>query len=137
MSANPHANGGRLTHELALPDFRGSAVTVKEPICVASEATRVLGAWLRADRRHGLFNCYEAFIDIDVIDRVPGLGERAAYLRQEMVDARLQARAYTREYGEDAPEMRDWTWRGRGPDLAVDRATRRRSALNARTTSRR
>ena len=47
---------------------------------------------------------------MDVIDRVPGLGERAAGLRQEMVDARLAARAYTREHGEDAPSISDWTW---------------------------
>ncbi|MEV7010810.1 phosphoketolase family protein [Streptosporangium sp. NPDC051022] len=47
---------------------------------------------------------------IDVIDRVPGLAVRAAGLRQRMVDARLRARAYTREHGEDAPEIRDWTW---------------------------
>jgi xylulose-5-phosphate/fructose-6-phosphate phosphoketolase len=51
---------------------------------------------------------------MDVIDRVPGLGERCAGLRQEMVDARLAARAYTREHGEDAPEIRDWTWSGGG-----------------------
>ena len=38
---------------------------------------------------------------IDVIDRVPGLAERAAHLRQEMVDARLRGRAWTREHGED------------------------------------
>ncbi|MBV8431463.1 MAG: phosphoketolase, partial [Solirubrobacterales bacterium] len=49
---------------------------------------------------------------MDVIDRVPGLGERAAGLRQEMVDARLRYRAYTREVGDDAPEVRDWTWPG-------------------------
>ncbi len=47
---------------------------------------------------------------IDVIDRVPGLGGRAAHLRQLMVDRRLQARAYTRLEGEDAPEIRDWAW---------------------------
>jgi xylulose-5-phosphate/fructose-6-phosphate phosphoketolase len=49
---------------------------------------------------------------MDVIDRVPGLGERAAGLRQEMVDERLRARAYTREFGEDLPDVRDWTWPG-------------------------
>jgi xylulose-5-phosphate/fructose-6-phosphate phosphoketolase len=49
---------------------------------------------------------------MDVIDRVPELGQRAAHLRQEMVDARLWARAYTREYGEDPPDVRDWTWPG-------------------------
>ncbi|HZT16345.1 MAG TPA: phosphoketolase family protein [Gaiellaceae bacterium] len=47
---------------------------------------------------------------IDVIDRVPGLAPRAAHLRQELEDTRLQARAYTREQGEDPPEIRDWTW---------------------------
>jgi xylulose-5-phosphate/fructose-6-phosphate phosphoketolase len=47
---------------------------------------------------------------IDVIDRVPGLGSRAAHVRQEMVDARLRARIHTREHGEDAPEVADWTW---------------------------
>ncbi|HEX6473692.1 MAG TPA: phosphoketolase family protein [Candidatus Limnocylindria bacterium] len=47
---------------------------------------------------------------IDVIDRVPGLAERAAPVRKEMEERRVAARAYTRRHGEDAPEIRDWTW---------------------------
>jgi xylulose-5-phosphate/fructose-6-phosphate phosphoketolase len=47
---------------------------------------------------------------IDVIDRVPGLAEREAALRQEMVDSRLRARAWTREHGEDDPDIGDWVW---------------------------
>jgi xylulose-5-phosphate/fructose-6-phosphate phosphoketolase len=47
---------------------------------------------------------------IDVIDRVPGLGAEAAHIRQELEDARLRARAYTREHGEDDPAVRDWVW---------------------------
>jgi xylulose-5-phosphate/fructose-6-phosphate phosphoketolase len=47
---------------------------------------------------------------IDVIDRVPGLAAQAAHLRQEMVDRRLAARAWTREHGDDDPAIRDWTW---------------------------
>jgi xylulose-5-phosphate/fructose-6-phosphate phosphoketolase len=47
---------------------------------------------------------------IDVIDRVPGLGERAAGLRQEMVDARTAAQAHAREFGEDDPAIAGWTW---------------------------
>jgi xylulose-5-phosphate/fructose-6-phosphate phosphoketolase len=47
---------------------------------------------------------------IDVIDRVPGLGGHAALLRQEMEDTRLRHRAYTRQHGEDPPDVRDWTW---------------------------
>jgi xylulose-5-phosphate/fructose-6-phosphate phosphoketolase len=47
---------------------------------------------------------------MDVIDRVPGLGVRAAPLRQRMADARLAARRYTREHGEDVPEIANWAW---------------------------
>ena len=47
---------------------------------------------------------------IDVIDRVPGLGEREGMLRQDMQDARVRARAYTRAHGEDIPEVADWSW---------------------------
>ncbi len=47
---------------------------------------------------------------IDVIDRVPGLATRAGHVRQLMTDQRLEAVAYTREHGEDAPEIRDWAW---------------------------
>jgi xylulose-5-phosphate/fructose-6-phosphate phosphoketolase len=47
---------------------------------------------------------------MDVIDRVPGLGQRAAGVRQHMVDQRLRARAYTREHGEDHPDVSEWRW---------------------------
>ena len=47
---------------------------------------------------------------MDVIDRVPGLGSSAAVLRQRMGDARLAARAHTREHGEDDPAIAGWTW---------------------------
>ena len=47
---------------------------------------------------------------MDVIDRVPGVGPRAARVRQAMVDARLAARRYTREAGQDLPEIEGWTW---------------------------
>ena len=47
---------------------------------------------------------------MDVIDRVPGLSSSAAHLRQQMVDMRIRARAWTREYGEDNPDVRNWTW---------------------------
>jgi xylulose-5-phosphate/fructose-6-phosphate phosphoketolase len=47
---------------------------------------------------------------VDVIDRVPGLGSRAAELRQRMVDERLRSRAYTRAEGDDPPEISTWTW---------------------------
>ena len=53
---------------------------------------------------------------MDVIDRVEGLGSGAAGLRQQMADARLAARLYTREHGEDDPAISGWTW---DPDYAA------------------
>jgi xylulose-5-phosphate/fructose-6-phosphate phosphoketolase len=47
MSATPHANGGRLTRDLELPDFRDYAVDVPHPAAVRSESTRALGAMMR------------------------------------------------------------------------------------------
>jgi xylulose-5-phosphate/fructose-6-phosphate phosphoketolase len=47
MSANPHANGGSLMRDLLLPDFRDYAVDVAAPATTFSEATRVLGGFLR------------------------------------------------------------------------------------------
>jgi len=47
MSANPHANGGELLKDLRLPDFRAYAVPVEQPGTTTSEATRVLGEYMR------------------------------------------------------------------------------------------
>jgi xylulose-5-phosphate/fructose-6-phosphate phosphoketolase len=47
MSSNPHANGGELLSELILPEFRDYAVPVAKPATTSSEATRILGAFLR------------------------------------------------------------------------------------------
>jgi xylulose-5-phosphate/fructose-6-phosphate phosphoketolase len=49
---------------------------------------------------------------MDVIDRVPGLGSRAAHVRQQMEDLRVTYRQYTRDHGKDAPEVSDWAWPG-------------------------
>ncbi len=47
---------------------------------------------------------------MDAIDRVPSLGGRAAEVRQLMADERVRHRAYTREVGDDPPDVREWTW---------------------------
>ena len=47
MSANPHANGGELLRELSLPDFRAYAVAVPAPGETETEATRILGGFIR------------------------------------------------------------------------------------------
>ncbi|MEP6714055.1 MAG: phosphoketolase family protein [Terriglobia bacterium] len=47
MGANPHANGGLVLKDLSLPSFRTYAVEVPKPGSVDSEATRVMGGFLR------------------------------------------------------------------------------------------
>jgi xylulose-5-phosphate/fructose-6-phosphate phosphoketolase len=49
---------------------------------------------------------------MDVIDRVPSLGQRAAHLRQAMIDKRTRHHHWVRDHGEDMPDIRDWTWPG-------------------------
>jgi xylulose-5-phosphate/fructose-6-phosphate phosphoketolase len=47
MGASPHANGGLLLKDLLMPDFRDYKVDVSKPGTTNSEATRVLGRFLR------------------------------------------------------------------------------------------
>ena len=47
MSASPHANGGRITEDLDLPDYRDYAVDVKRPAEQRAESTRKLGELMR------------------------------------------------------------------------------------------
>ena len=46
----------------------------------------------------------------DVIDRVPGLGAAAAYTKQALRNKLVEHRQYIERYGEDMPEIREWTW---------------------------
>ena len=46
----------------------------------------------------------------DVIDRVPRLGSRAAYVKQAMRDKLVDHKQYISEHGEDMPEITGWTW---------------------------
>ncbi|MFB3893887.1 MAG: phosphoketolase [Phycisphaerae bacterium] len=46
----------------------------------------------------------------DVIDRVPALASRAAYVKQAIQEKLLEHKTYIHEHGEDHPEIRDWQW---------------------------
>lgn len=48
----------------------------------------------------------------DVVERVPKLRQRAAYLKQYVRDCLIGHREYIRKYGEDMPEIRNWRWKG-------------------------
>jgi len=47
---------------------------------------------------------------MDVIDRVPHLGARVAYMKQAMDELLIEHRLYIREHGEDMPDIRNWRW---------------------------
>ena len=46
----------------------------------------------------------------DVIDRIEGLGSRAAYVKQLLRDKLLDHKKYIKKYGQDMPEIRNWKW---------------------------
>jgi xylulose-5-phosphate/fructose-6-phosphate phosphoketolase len=46
----------------------------------------------------------------DVIDRVPSLGSRSAYIKQLLRDKLLDHKKYIKKYGQDMPEIRNWKW---------------------------
>jgi xylulose-5-phosphate/fructose-6-phosphate phosphoketolase len=47
----------------------------------------------------------------DVINRVPKLGYMAAYTKQFVRDKLIDHKEYIRKYGQDMPEIREWTWK--------------------------
>lgn len=48
----------------------------------------------------------------DICDRVPKLSAKAGHLKQVIRDKLLEHKQYTREHGQDMPEVRDWSWPG-------------------------
>jgi len=59
----------------------------------------------------------------DVIDRVPGLGPRAAYLTQFIRDKLIDHERYIRQYGQDMPEIRNWKWGANGTGTRKSKRT--------------
>jgi xylulose-5-phosphate/fructose-6-phosphate phosphoketolase len=50
----------------------------------------------------------------DVLDRVPGLGTKTAYIKQSLMEKLVDHRRYVARYGDDMPEVKNWRWRGQG-----------------------
>ena len=47
---------------------------------------------------------------MDTIDRVPQAGEKGTYLKQQLKDKLVEHRQYIDTFGEDLPEVRNWSW---------------------------
>jgi xylulose-5-phosphate/fructose-6-phosphate phosphoketolase len=56
MSANPHANGGRIKKSLRLPDFREYGIKFEKPGQIQAENTRPLGVFLRDTMKLNMSN---------------------------------------------------------------------------------
>ena len=66
----------------------------------------------------------------DVIDRVPKAGARAAYAKQAIRDKLIEHKQYIARYGDDMPEIANWSWGQRPP-----RGARRRARARPRPTT--
>jgi xylulose-5-phosphate/fructose-6-phosphate phosphoketolase len=47
---------------------------------------------------------------IDAIDRLPQTGSRGVYLKQQLRDKLVEHKGYISQFGQDMPEIREWTW---------------------------
>ncbi|CAH1000704.1 Xylulose-5-phosphate phosphoketolase [Neolewinella maritima] len=94
MSANPHANGGRLLKPLRIPDYREYGVAVPTPGGVRAADTHVLGAFLRdIVRENEAARNFRIFAPDELLSNrlspVFEVTERQWMLRREMHDEHL------------------------------------------------
>ena len=49
---------------------------------------------------------------MDVIDRVPKMGEKGVHLKQQLMEKLIEHKHYSALNGQDMPEVREWRWKG-------------------------
>ena len=49
---------------------------------------------------------------MDVIDRVPKMGEKGVHLKQQLMEKLIEHKHYNALNGQDMPEVREWRWKG-------------------------
>jgi acetate kinase len=88
-----------------------------------SSDVRELLAWesedVRAAEAVALF-CYQAkkwigsfdrfHLVADVIDRVPQVGDKGLYLKQQLKEKPIDHKQYIEKFGQGLPEIRNWKW---------------------------
>src|SRR6185437_13663312 len=67
----------------------------------------------------------------DVVDRLPHLGSKGAYLKQAMRDKLIEHKHYIDKHGQDLPEIRNWKWGDPSPAQLTLRGGICGSATNA------
>lgn len=53
---------------------------------------------------------------IDVIDRLPQLGSKGDYLKQQLKDKLVEHKHYVNKHGKDLPEILNWKWKTQVPE---------------------
>jgi hypothetical protein len=62
----------------------------------------------------------------DVVDRMPDLGSKGSYLKQQMKDKLIEHKHFVDKHGQDLPEIRNWKWGQREISAAIP-ATKRKT----------
>ena len=86
---------------------------LKAPLTLDHVKPRLLGHWGTTTTPFDMtvLNDLDRFhLAGDVIDRVPGVAERAATAKRFLRDKLAEHHRYIRHYGQDLPEIRNWAW---------------------------